>query len=729
MIETKLNGQTLDVVAENVKKLRELFPEIVVEDKIDFDRLQDVLGNYIERNDESYRFNWYGKSDAFRKSQTPSTGTLRPCVEESKNWDTTENLYIEGDNLEVLKILEKSYSGKIKMIYIDPPYNKDKDFIYPDKWSDPIKEYKRITGQVNDDGTMSDTEEETEGGRHSKWLSMMYARLRKARNLLAEDGLIFISIDDDEVANLKRLCNDVFGEENFLSLICVETSNGLFGLKAKFADSAIVKSKDYVLVYSSSQSKKTFQPLYTKSKKLFDTHFTYYKNDDFECNLNEFLESNTLLKMKSELLGVKPNINNLHLLMSTFPEINEFIMSEVNNIYRIREYTLKIDNEDLLKLQDGKKHKIGDVYVFLDENDNPCYLYPFAKMVNVSDDYDASYCSCVIQGDLWRGFNDDMGNIGKEGGVSYDNGKKPIRLIKNILKLINDKECLIMDFFSGSATTAHAVMQLNAEDGGNRKFIMVQIPENLDKLLNTAEATAKKDIKNSIDFLDSIEKPHLISEIGKYRINVSGDKIKAELQEKYDEYKQKQQSLLDDEVEPMNPEDLDIGFKVFKLDSSNLQRWDLDVGEDFYNLSAEEQNAFISEKLGLFANNFTEGRNELDMVYEIMLKYGLPLTTPIETNKVFSKTLNEDVTLYNIGMGGLIVCLSDRLSEDVADGIVKLVEETEPATVRVVVKDFNFITDAGKTNFKETLRTGVESYFAKTDNKANNENQFEFITI
>ena len=165
-------------------------------------------------------FNWYGKSDAFRKSQTPSTGTLRPCVEESKNWDTTENLYIEGDNLEVLKILEKSYSGKIKMIYIDPPYNKDKDFIYPDKWSDPIKEYKKITGQISEEGLMTDTEEETEGGRHTKWLNMMYPRLRKARNLLTEDGVIFISIDDDEVSNLKRLCNDVFGEENF---ICVKT--------------------------------------------------------------------------------------------------------------------------------------------------------------------------------------------------------------------------------------------------------------------------------------------------------------------------------------------------------------------------------------------------------------------------------------------------------------------------------------------------------------------------
>ena len=295
---------------------------------------------------------------------------------------------------------------------------------------------------------------------------------------------------------------------------------------------------------------------------------------------------------------------------------------------------------------------------------------------------------------------------------------KPVELIKYLITIIdNTKDAYILDFFSGSATTANSVIKMTSEDNNNRKFIMVQLPELTDEKSEAYKAGYKN-----------------ICEIGKERIRRAGDKIKAELQEKYDAYQQKrqQQLLLEGESEetaPMNPEDLDIGFKVFKLDSSNLQRWDLDVGEDFDNLSEEEQNAFLSEKLGLLVNNFVDGRTELDMVYEIMLKYGLPLTLPIETEKIFSKTLNEEVSIYNIGMGGLIVCLSDSLCEDIADGIVRLVEDAEPHTVRVVVKDLNFMTDAGKTNFKETLRKGIENYFAKADDKANNENQFEFITI
>lgn len=701
MIETKLNGQTLDIVAENVKKLRELFPEIIVEDKIDFDRLQDVLGNYIERNDESYRFNWYGKSDAFRKSQTPSTGTLRPCVEESKNWDTTENIYIEGDNLEVLKILEKSYSGKIKMIYIDPPYNKDKDFIYPDKWSDPIKEYKKITGQISEEGLMTDTEEETEGGRHTKWLNMMYPRLRKARNLLAEDGVIFISIDDDEVANLKRLCNDVFGEENFIAQIPRVTKKG--GKSTEY----IALNHDYCLIYSKSEC------LHMYPLEHDDSGF---KNQDIYIDerglykLNQTLDYDTLGYINSldypiVIDGITYYAGNV-----SKEEFEERKKSNPKDGYRWRwskelfEFGL---NNGFVEVKKGKNGSRIYTKTYqnatINENETGYFveIIPRTKAMSSLEVTENKYSNDNAK----KAIDAIMG----KGIFDYT---KPVSLLELLARLGAKNNDIVLDFFSGSATTAHAIMQINSEDKHNRRFIMVQVPE------TTAEDSEA--FKAGYD---------TICEIGKERIRRAGDKIKTELQEKYDEYKQKQQSLLDDEVEPMNPEDLDIGFKVFKLDSSNLQRWNLDVGENFYELSDEDQNAFISEKLGLFVNNFTEGRTELDMVYEIMLKYGLPLTMPIEIEKVFSKTLNEDVTLYNIGMGGLIVCLSDRLSEDVADGIVKLVEETEPATVRVVVKDFNFITDAGKTNFKETLRTGVESYFAKTDNKANNENQFEFITI
>ena len=722
MIETKLNGQTLDVVAENVNKLRELFPEIVVEDKIDFDKLQDVLGNYIERNDESYRFNWYGKSDAFRKSQTPSTGTLRPCVEESKNWDTTENLYIEGDNLEVLKILEKSYSGKIKMIYIDPPYNKDKDFIYPDKWSDSIKEYKRITGQVNDDGTMSDTEEEIEGGRHTKWLNMMYPRLRKARNLLHNEGAIFISIDDDEVANLKRLCNDVFGEENYVAQLVWEKKK-----KGSFLSNDITNIKEYILVYA--KEKKNFPGLIGEINSEAET---------YPCiNASNKRELRTIPK------GISSKYKELDFFMEKGSIISDTTMSiELHSDLVIRDGVLA---EDLI-IEGNWRYSQEAMTEYALNNElyitRDLYLrrivsdarYKTLKdlLPRVGDNSEATEVDINYLFETGWGSNEDADEeqrllFGVQKVMDYP---KPVKLLYKLLASYRTDDFIALDFFSGSSTTAASIMALNCADKGNRKFIMVQLPENLDELLSKAkDDNTKKTLTSTIEFLDSINKEHYLTEIGKERIRRAGDKIKLELQEKYDAFKQRQQSLLDDEAEPMNPEDLDIGFKVFKLDSSNLQRWDLDVGEEFYELSDEEQNAFISEKLGLFVNNFTEGRNELDMVYEIMLKYGLPLTTPIEKEKVFSKTLNEDVTLYNIGMGGLIICLSDRLCEDVADGIVKLVEETEPATVRVVVKDFNFITDAGKTNFKETLRTGIESYFAKADNKADNANQFEFITI
>jgi len=214
--EINLNGQSLNLDKDNAAKLKELFPEAVIEGRIDFEKLKLLLGENIDRSEENYGFTWHGKRDALRKSQAPSMGTLRPCIEESRNWDTTRNLYIEGDNLEVLKLLQKSYSSKVKLIYIDPPYNKDKDFIYPDKWKDPIREYKRITGQIDEDGNITSSDTEEEGGRHTKWLNMMYPRLRLAKNLLKDDGIIFISIDDNEIANLKKLCNEIFGEENFI---------------------------------------------------------------------------------------------------------------------------------------------------------------------------------------------------------------------------------------------------------------------------------------------------------------------------------------------------------------------------------------------------------------------------------------------------------------------------------------------------------------------------------
>lgn len=663
MQEINLNGKSLDIVKENVAKLKQLFPEIITEDDIDFDKLKAVLGEYIEKDDESYRFTWHGKRDAFRKSQIPSTGTLRPCIEESKDWDTTQNLYIEGDNLEVLKLLQKSYDNRIKMIYIDPPYNKDKDFIYPDKWSDPIKEYKRITGQLDDNGNIKNSETEDEGGRHTNWLNMMYPRLRLARNLLTEDGVIFISIDDDELENLKKVCNEVFGEENNLGMITwtkktkpINSGNAKYQLQAKI---------EYILVYCKSKNAgDTYKfELETQGERKYT-----YKGKFGMCRLKDIEDSDYGTKkrdtMKFPILGVTP------------PEGKRWKigLDEVKKLIAL----------ERIEIIDGKVK----VLVYPEDESGEIYR-PFW-----------SYIGDIV-GTAESGkkeLNDLMGE-----NLGFDT-VKPTDLIIELLKHF-DNDILILDFFSGTATTADAVMQYNSN--GNRvKYIMVQIPE----LIEESHDSYLLGYRN-------------ICEIGKERIRRAGENIKAGLKEKYDAYQRKQKSILEGEEQPMNPDKLDIGFKVLKLDNSNLKKWSVDVGEGFYKESKDVQNAILSEKLGFEVDNFVEGRIELDVVYEIMLKYGLELTYPIETYDF------DGTNIYSIGYGGLIVCLDTNINVELADKIVDLVKELKPSMVRVALRDLSFKSDSSKTNFKETLKNGVYAYFDSSEGKVDKQNQFKFITI
>lgn len=366
-----------------------------------------------------------------------------------KNKNLPFNFLIEGDNLQALYLLEKTHRCKIDCIYIDPPYNTgNEDFIYNDKYVNFEDAYL-----------------------HSKWLSFMEKRLKIASRLLSLDGMCFISIDDHELFTLKLLCDEIFGEDSFVANICVETSNGVFGVKAAHVSKTIVKSKDYVLVYAKNPNNLNLTPLYSKSKRSFDTHFTFFKDGDKECQLNEWLQSLELLNEKARILGIKNNISNLDTLMLLFSEINDLILDNADKIYRIRDYTLTIDEKYLKDLADGKKIKIEDNYVFI-ENNKPLYLYPFSRLINITDDYEKTKCSSVIVGDLWKGFNDDMGNVGKEGGVKLSNGKKPIRLIKNLLKLSSKPNAIVLDFFAGSGTTAESVLALNKEDNGNRRFIL-----------------------------------------------------------------------------------------------------------------------------------------------------------------------------------------------------------------------------------------------------------------
>lgn len=516
---TKLDGKTPDLAAENIEQLRQIFPDVFEEGKIDFDKLKQVLGEYVDDEKERYNFTWNGKGKALRLAQAPTTGTLRPCEAESKNWDDTQNLYIEGDNLEVLKLLQKSYHGKIKMIYIDPPYNTGGDFIYPDDFVDSVENYKRITSQVDDEGRNTGTNTESNGRYHTDWLNMMYPRLRLARNLLKENGTIFISIDEHEVNNLKKLCNEVFGEMNFLA--CIANINNP---KGRSDEKNFATAFEYIMVYQ---------------------------------------------KREASLIGFAPEENV------------------------IKRYN-KIDD-------DGRRYRHIDLRKTGDSDkrsDRPNMFYYF-----------------------------------------------------------------ILDFFSGSSTTAHAVMQINAEDGGNRKFIMVQLPEPCADGTEAANAGFEN-----------------ICEIGKERIRRAGEKIKAEVEE------QNAQLKIDEEPRKVP----DIGFKVFKLDSSNLKQWQPDYDD-------LETTLFDS------ISNYVEGRSELDVVYEIMLKMGMELTWPLETHTIGGKNA------YEIGMGALMICLDDQITTEVAEGMAALYKEMAPETWRVVFKDNGFADDSAKVNIKEILKTaGLE---------------------
>lgn len=634
MKETELNGKSKDTVSENIEQLKALFPEVFSEQSIDFDKLKAVLGEYIDDDEERYNFTWWGKSRALRLAQAPSTGTLRPCPEESKNWDTTENLYIEGDNLEVLKLLQKTYHNNIKMIYIDPPYNTGNDFVYPDDYRDGVRRYKEITRQLDAEGHHISTNSESDGRYHTNWLNMMYPRLRLARNLLQKDGAIFVSIDDNELQNLRKICDEVFGEENFVTTFIWEKRTNRENRK-------IVSTRhDYIVCYCKSTENiaSAISQLPMSQEAL-----ARYKNPDNDPRgpwKSDPAHAQAGHGTKSQFYVLQaPNGNEHHLpsgrcwvytedeMQKAIEENRIWFGKTGNNVPRIKTY-----------LHDKERGLTPETIWFSAEastNEN-------AK--------------------------NDLKILFDERAV-FDT-PKPTELIELAIQ-ISASNGLILDFFSGAATTAHASLSLNAKDAGKRKFILVQLPEPVDK-----ESEAYKAGYSTI------------AEIGKERIRRAGDKIKAELVEKYKV--QQEQLLTLDENEAMNPSDLDIGFKVFKLDSSNIKKWNPDTDD-------------LDGSLFDSIENFVDGRNELDVVYEIMLKYGIDLTLPIETYSVGNKKI------YSVGLGALMICLDNEITTEVANEIVQLKKDLSPEVMRVVFKDNGFKDDSAKTNTKEILRTnGVD---------------------
>ncbi|WP_317724086.1 site-specific DNA-methyltransferase [Clostridium tetani] len=605
-----MDGYSLNIVKENVTKLKEIFPEVFCEDKVDFERLQEVLGEYIEDKEERYRFEWHGKSKAIRIAQTPSRGTLRPCKdkEESKNWDTTENLYIEGDNLEVLKLLQKSYQNKIKMIYIDPPYNTGNDFVYKDDYKDNLKNYLEITGQVDEEGNKTSTNSESGGRYHTNWLNMMYPRLRLARNLLKDDGIIFISIANQEIDNLKKVCNEIFGDINCLGIIDWESKTKCQNTKT--AKYQLQNKQEYILVYKKSSLRYEFSLKVTEHREY----------PDIDENGQEYrLEQ--IGEMSSS--GIRGRNSMIFSIDGIYPKEGNQWKYGIDTINKFRE------RGDLLI-------KNGKAYFRIRKFDEEDKMEPFwsfiSKEIGTAETSKAELKTI----------------IGEHGFETI----KPVDLINKLIfhACFNYKNSIIMDFFSGSSTTAHATMKLNAEDNGNRKFIMVQLPEPTDEKSEAFKAGYKN-----------------ICEIGKERIRRAGDKIVEENKDKE------------------GIEDLDTGFKVFKLDSSNIKPWNPDYNN-------------IELTFDDIVDNFVEGRTEEDVVYEIMLKYGIDLTYPIEVREISGKKV------FSVGFGALIICLDNEITLDVVNSIVDLKNELNPETTRIVFKDNGFKTDSVKTNAIEILK-------------------------
>ncbi|EFG1107334.1 site-specific DNA-methyltransferase [Escherichia coli] len=612
----EVDSKSMDIVADNISKLKELFPEVFTEGKVDFDALKEVLGGYIDGREERYSFTWNGKSKARMLAQTPSAGTLRPCKEESVDWDTTQNLFIEGDNLEVLKLLQKSYHKKVKMIYIDPPYNTGKDFVYKDNFKDNIKNYKEITGQVDGDGRSLSSNPETNGRYHTDWLNMMYPRLKLARNLLKDDGIIFISIDDNEYHNLKLMCDEVFGEERFVGSISWKNKYGA-GAKTK----GFIEVHEYILCYSKSEL------INISSKLSEDQRGTYNKKDEKYNTRGGYFTQPLMTTSMDDRKNLQYDI-----------EYDGDIIKPKKQWVWAKERLLKAieDNEVVIKKKVDGSYSVRYKVYLIDEQGNERKGKPLSLLNGPFNQEGTKEVEELL-------------------GPNIFSFPKPTSLIEFFFGFeINDesdKSGIYLDFFSGSCSSAQAVLHLNLQDNGSRRYIMVQLPE----LISASSEAYKSGYKT-------------IAEISKERIRRAAAKIKQE-----------------------NPDyQGDLGFKVFKLDSTNIKPWELD-----FDLTEQDLEDQIS--------NIKHGREEEDVLYEVLLKYGLDLTLPITEHSVAGHKV------FDIGMGALMICLSDDITLDVVEGIAKLKDELNPEIMRVVFKDAGFADDVVKTNAVQILKqAGIE---------------------
>lgn len=596
----KMKMETANKTLENLAKLKEMFPEVITESKdvngeivaaVDARKLEQLLSTKVIEGDECYDFTWVGKKQAMVEACKPIRKTLRPCREESVNWENTQNLYIEGDNLDVLKLLQESYLNKVKMIYIDPPYNTGNDsFIYPDDYSTNKELYDEEVGAIDESGYRMFKNTETNGRFHSSWCSMIYPRLKLARNLLSEDGVIFISIDDNEVTNLTKICDDIFGDRNRIALICHKS-------RASISNDKIISPNH-----------------------------------------------NTILFYAKEIINIEYNRKYIGL----DPELENFDNTDEHGDYRL----VPVDGPGGAKKGNPYFEFLGIKGYWRFSFETMNQKYNNGLIVKKGNSLYQKYYKSTAEktrrtATTWW---DDGGLISSAtsklktlmGNNTFDT-PKPVELVNKMLKMIThyDNNSIILDFFSGSATTAHAVMQLNAEDGGKRKFIMVQLPEVCDEKSEAYKAGYKN-----------------ICEIGKERIRRAGKKI----------------------VEETGKKDLDIGFRVLKLDESNMK--------NVYYAPDELSQSDLVDSI----SNIKEGRSGYDLLYQCMLDWGLELSLPHETMRIN----NNEVHIVNDG--DLIACFDDKVSEDT----IKQIADKKP--LRAVFKDSSFATPAARINVDEIFK-------------------------
>ncbi|HSO82540.1 site-specific DNA-methyltransferase [Thiocapsa sp.] len=620
-LDPKTDGASADVTAEHIDALKALFPECVTEGKVDFDILRELLGDEIEERPERYSFNWNGKSRARRIAQTPSTGTLRPCPDESVNWDTTQNIFIEGDNLEVLKLLQKSYHKRVKMIFIDPPYNRGNELIYPDNYKDNLDTYLRYTGQIDSEGLSLSTNSESSGRYHTNWLNMIYPRIRLARNLLRNDGAIFVTIDDHEICNLRRLMDDIFGEENFLACFLWKKMDS----PSRNDKTRIVSEyHDYVVSYRRTDSVSGLSQM--KKPEILD---------DYPLELpNGMLARRRQLRKNGK--GARRQDRPTMWYPLTAPDGTE--------VWPVAPPPESWEGRWVLSLETWREREAAGLaeWIKRDYGWVPYYIETAPEDPGIPwptwwDDLHQSRQSKAAFTDLMKGTQYDFDN------------PKPINLIRRLLDMATGPSDIVLDFFAGSATTGHAVMEQNDHDGGNRRFILVQLPEAVD------------------------EQDFSVADISRERLRTAV----ALLQNQHDE----------NSVRGLTSS---LGFKAFSLASSNIVPWSA-ICDDLHPTLLDA------------IENIKPDRSELDILYELLLKYGLDLAVPVEERTIEGKTV------YVVGRGALIVCLADEITLEAVEGIAALKLELQPEITRVVFKDAGFPDDVVKTNTVQILcQAGIE---------------------